>query len=110
MITKQQLLDPFFLLLLYVNDPKIRTKQFCRYLTHLAILVFDKVTNLFKTGLSAWALFQYRYQRFGLNGSYSFSQDILLNSMAVATFIYLVMKTAFQIIISAIFVAFGFCL
>tara|TARA_R110000868_G_scaffold151686_1_gene376235 strand:+ start:62 stop:625 length:564 start_codon:yes stop_codon:yes gene_type:complete len=102
-ITKQQYWTPFFLLLLYVIYKKIGTKQFLYVVLFITlILVFtDQVTNLFKNG----------FQRLRpcnspdintiirvvkTSGSYSFFSGHAANSMAVAVFVYCLMKPHFK--------------
>lgn len=103
MITKQLYWTPLFLLLLFVIYKKIGTKQFLYVVLFITlILIFtDQITNLFKNG----------FQRLRpcnspdintiirvvkTSGSYSFFSGHAANSMAVATFIYLLMKSYFK--------------
>lgn len=103
LITKQQYWTPFFLLLLYVIYKKIGTKQFLYVILFITlILVFtDQITNVFKNG----------FQRLRpcnspdintvirivkTSGSYSFFSGHAANSMAVATFIYCLLKSHFK--------------
>ncbi|MFT5254454.1 MAG: undecaprenyl-diphosphatase [Flavobacteriales bacterium] len=103
MITKQLYWTPFFLLLLYVIYKKIGIKQFLYvvFFITLILLFTDQVTNLFKNG----------FQRLRpcnspdintiirvvkTSGSYSFFSGHAANSMAVASFIYLLMKPHFK--------------
>jgi undecaprenyl-diphosphatase len=102
-ITKQQYWTPLFLILLYFIYKKIGTKQFWYVVLFITlILVFtDQITNVFKNG----------FQRLRpcnspdintiirvvkTSGSYSFFSGHAANSMAVATFIYLLMKSHFK--------------
>lgn len=102
-ITKQQYWTPLFLVLLYVIYKKIGTKQFLYVILFITlILVFtDQMTNVFKNG----------FQRLRpcnspdinavirivkTSGSYSFFSGHAANSMAVATFIYCLLKAQFK--------------
>lgn len=103
MVTKQQYWTPFFLLLLYVIFKKIGTKQFLYVLLFITlILVFtDQVTNLFKNGFQRLRPcnspdINTAIRLVKTSGSYSFFSGHAANSMAVATFIYLVMKPHFK--------------
>lgn len=98
-ITKQINWTPFFLLLLYVIYKKIGGKQTLYLVLFIAVmLVFtDQITNLFKNGFqrlrpcnnpeinSFIRIVQSR-------SSFSFFSGHAANTMAVATFLYLILK------------------
>lgn len=102
-ITKQSNWIPFFLLLFYLILKKIGAKQALYLLLFVAILVAftDQTTNLFKNG----------FQRLRpcnnpeinsfirvvqVSKSFSFFSGHAANTMAVATFLYLIMKRNFK--------------
>lgn len=103
MITKQVNWIPFFLLLLYFVYKKLGRKQTLYLLLFVAVmLVFtDQITNLFKNGVqrlrpcnnpeikSFIRIVQSR-------SSFSFFSGHAANTMAVATFLYLILKDKFQ--------------
>jgi undecaprenyl-diphosphatase len=102
-ITKQAYWTPFFLLLLYLIYKKIGIKQTGYLLLFVAVLVLatDQITNLFK----------YTFQRprpcnnpeintfirvVQVRTSFSFFSGHAANTMAVATFLYLIFKNQFK--------------
>lgn len=102
-ITKQFNWIPFFVVLLYLIYKKIGVKQTLYLLLFIAVLVTftDQITNIFKNG----------FQRLRpcntpeINGiirivkssdTFSFFSGHAANSMAVATFLYFVMKPHFK--------------
>jgi len=99
MITKQINWIPFFILLLYLIFKKLGTKQTLYLLLFVAILltITDQITNLFK----------YSFQRLRpcnnpeinsfirvvqFRDSFSFFSGHAANTMAVSTFLYLILK------------------
>lgn len=102
-ITKQTNWIPFFLLLLYLILKKIGTRQTLFLLLFVAVLVAftDQTTNLFKNGFqrlrpcnnpeinSFIRIVQVRK-------SFSFFSGHAANTMAVATFLYLILKRHFK--------------
>ena len=102
-ITKQFNWIPFFVVLLYLIYKKIGVKQALYLLLFIAVLVTftDQITNIFKNG----------FQRLRpcntpeINGiirvvkssdTFSFFSGHAANSMAVATFLYFVMKSHYK--------------
>lgn len=102
-ITKQFNWIPFFLLLLYFIYKKIGIKQAGYLLLFVALLILatDQITNLFK----------YTFQRprpcnnpeikdiirvVQMRTSFSFFSGHAANTMAVATFLYLILKRQFK--------------
>jgi len=102
-ITKQYNWIPFFILLLYLIFKKVGTKQTLYLLLFSALLVAfsDQTTNLFKYGFqrlrpcndseinSFIRIVQSR-------SSFSFFSGHAANTMAVATFLYLILKRDFK--------------
>jgi undecaprenyl-diphosphatase len=102
-ITKQTSWIPLFLLLLYFIFKKLGTKQTLHLLLFVAILLLftDQITNLFKNGFqrlrpcnnpeinSFIRIVQSRK-------SFSFFSGHAANTMAVATFLYLILKDKFK--------------
>jgi undecaprenyl-diphosphatase len=103
LITKQINWIPLFILLGYLIFKKLGTKQTLFLLLFIAILltITDQVTNLFKNGFqrlrpcnnpeinSFIRVVQVR-------NSFSFFSGHAANTMAVATFLYLIMKRYFK--------------
>ena len=103
LITKQLNWIPFFLLLLYFIYKKLGVKQTLYLFLFVALLIFftDQITNLFKNGFqrlrpcnnpeinSFIRIVQSRT-------SFSFFSGHASNTMAVATFLYLVFKKDFK--------------
>ncbi|MBP6549621.1 MAG: phosphatase PAP2 family protein [Flavobacterium sp.] len=103
LITKQLNWIPFFLLLLYFIYKKLGIKQTLYLFLFVALLIFftDQITNLFKNGFqrlrpcnnpeinSFIRIVQSRT-------SFSFFSGHASNTMAVATFLYLVFKKDFK--------------
>jgi len=103
MITKQINWIPLFLLLLYLIYKKLGTTQTLYLLLFVAVLLVftDQTTNLFKKGFqrlrpcnnpeikSFIRIVQYRT-------SFSFFSGHAANTMAVATFLYLIFKKDFK--------------
>ena len=102
-ITRQTSWIPLFLLLLYLIFKKLGTKQTLYLLLFVAILLLftDQITNLFKNGFqrlrpcnnpeinSFIRIVQSRK-------SFSFFSGHAANTMAVATFLYLIFKKDFK--------------
>lgn len=103
LITKQAYWTPFFLLLLYIIYSKIGIKKTAYLLLFVALLILctDQITNLVK----------YSVQRLRpcnnpdintiirvvqVRKSFSFFSGHAANSMAVATFLYLIFKNQFK--------------
>jgi undecaprenyl-diphosphatase len=102
-ITKQAYWTPFFLLLFYFIYKKIGIKQAGYLLLFVAVLILftDQITNLFK----------YTFQRLRpcnnpeintfirvvqVRSSFSFFSGHAANTMAVATFLFLIFKNQFK--------------
>ncbi len=102
-ITRQTSWIPLFILLLYLIFKKLGTKQTLYLLLFVAILLLftDQITNLFKNGFqrlrpcnnpainSFIRIVQSRQ-------SFSFFSGHAANTMAVATFLYLILKNKFK--------------
>jgi undecaprenyl-diphosphatase len=102
-ITKQTNWTPFFLLLLYFIYKKLGGKQTLYLILFVAVLILftDQITNVFKNGFqrlrpcnnpeinSFIRVVQSR-------SSFSFFSGHAANTMAVATFLYLILKDKFK--------------
>lgn len=102
-ITKQTSWIPLFLLLLFLIFKELGTKKTLHLLLFVAVLLVftDQITNLFKNGFqrlrpcnnpeinSIIRIVQYR-------NSFSFFSGHAANTMAVATFLYLIFKNNFK--------------
>ena len=102
-VTRQSSWIPFFLLLLYLIHKKLGTKQTLYLLLFVAVLVAltDQVTNLFKNGFQrARPCNNPEINTFirvvQSRNSYSFFSGHASNTMAVATFLYLILKRHFK--------------
>lgn len=103
MITKQYNWIPLFLFLLFVIYKKLGTTQTLYLLLFVAILLVftDQITNLFKNGFQR--LRPCNNQEINTKirivlsrSSFSFFSGHAANSMAVATFLYLILKDKFK--------------
>lgn len=103
LITKQIYWTPFFLLLLYLILKKLGTKQTLYLLLFIAImLVFtDQITNVFKNGFQRLRPcnnpdINTKIRIVKSSSSFSFFSAHAANTMAVATFLYLLLKNKFK--------------
>ncbi|HQK39949.1 MAG TPA: phosphatase PAP2 family protein [Flavobacterium alvei] len=102
-ITKQIYWTPLFLLLFYIIFKKLGTKQSLYLLLFVAVLLVftDQITNLFKNGFQRLrpcnnpeinTIIRIVQSR----KSFSFFSGHAANTMAVATFLYLIFKKDFK--------------
>jgi undecaprenyl-diphosphatase len=98
-ITKQVNWLPLFLLLLYLIYKKLGTKQTLYLLLFVAVLLLftDQITNLFKNGVQRLRPCNNPYINTKIRivqsrSSFSFFSGHAANTMAVATFLYLILK------------------
>lgn len=103
LITKQTSWIPLFLVLLYLIFKELGTKKTLYLLLFVAILLFftDQITNLFKNGFQRLrpcnnpeinSIIRVVQSR----SSFSFFSGHAANTMAVATFLYLIFKKNFK--------------
>jgi undecaprenyl-diphosphatase len=94
---KTTVLDPFFLLLLYVNLFKNWNQTILYVFPFITLFLSLTKSLIYLKRFSAWALILIPLSEVvKTSGSYSFFSGHAANSMAVATFIYLVMKPHFK--------------
>lgn len=99
LITKQSNWIPLFALLLYLIFKKLGTKQTLYLLLFVAILLVftDQITNLFKNGFQRLRPcsnpeINTKIRIIKSSDTFSFFSGHAANTMAVATFLYLVLK------------------
>jgi undecaprenyl-diphosphatase len=103
LITKQVNWIPLFLLLFYIIFKKLGTKQSLYLLLFVAVLLLftDQITNLFKNGFQRLRPcsdpdINTKIRIVQSRTSFSFFSGHAANTMAVATFLYLIFKKDFK--------------
>lgn len=103
LITKQVNWIPFFLFLFYIIFKKLGTKQSLYLLLFVAVLLLftDQITNLFKNGFQRLRPcnnpdINTKIRIVQSRNSFGFFSGHAANTMAVATFLYLIFKDNFK--------------
>jgi undecaprenyl-diphosphatase len=103
LITKQVNWIPLFFLLFYIIFKKLGTKQSLYLLLFVAVLLLftDQITNLFKNGFQRLRPcnnpdINTKIRIVQFRNSFSFFSGHAANTMAVATFLYLIFKKEFK--------------